>query len=70
MTKISNGIDLLEFLSKNNIMQSKSEARRAIANNGLKINNEIVKTEKKFIELNDFKEKEYVKFLLVKKNTT
>ena len=45
--KISNGIDLLEFLSKNNIMQSKSEARRAIANNGLKINNEIVKTEKK-----------------------
>ena len=55
--EISNGIDLLEFLSKNNIMQSKSEARRTIANNGLKINNEIVKTEKKFIELNDFKER-------------
>ena len=47
--KISNGIDLLEFLSKNNIMQSKSEARRAIANNGLKINNEIVKTEKNLL---------------------
>ena len=33
--KIKKGI-ILDFLSENKIIQSKSEARRAIANNGLK----------------------------------
>ena len=36
-------------------MSSKSEARRAINNNGLKINNEIVKDEKKVLKISDFK---------------
>ena len=36
------------------ILSSKSEARRAIANKGVKINNLVVQDEKKFIEIGDF----------------
>ena len=55
--EVNKGINLLDFLSKNKIMSSKSEARRAIANNGLKINNFIVTDEKKIIQSVDFKDK-------------
>ena len=44
---VKKGIKLLDFLSDNNIMSSKNEARRAIANNGLKINNNLINDEKK-----------------------
>ena len=55
--RIEKGIDLLEFLTENKLTFSKSEARRTIANNGLKINNLIVNKDKKFIEIDDFKQK-------------
>ena len=55
--QIEKGIDLLEFLTENKLTFSKSEARRTIANNGLKINNLIVNKDKKFIEIDDFKQK-------------
>tara|TARA_Y100000591_G_C21823935_1_gene695369 strand:- start:1328 stop:2119 length:792 start_codon:yes stop_codon:yes gene_type:complete len=54
-SEVQRGLKLLDFLSKNNIMSSKSEAKRAILNNGLKINNILVNDEKKIIELNDFR---------------
>ena len=38
-------------------MHSKSEARRAIANKGLKINNLLEIDDKKNIQLSDFKDK-------------
>ena len=38
-------------------MSSKSEARRAIENNGVRINNKIVSDTKKIIKLSDFKGK-------------
>ena len=38
-------------------MPSKSEARRVIANNGLKINNLVVTDEKKILQVIDFKDK-------------
>jgi len=53
--EINKGINLLEFLSKNNITSSKSEARRVILNKGLKIDNNIVYDEKKIIQIKDFK---------------
>ena len=56
-SEIKNGINLLDFLSKNGIMSSKSEARRAVANKGLKINNVIVNNENQAILQDDFKEK-------------
>ncbi len=48
------GINLLDFLVSNNIMTSKSEARRAINNNGIKINDELEIDEKKIIKISDF----------------
>ena len=55
--EIIKGINLLDFLSKNKIMSSKSEVRRAIVNNGLKINNILVVDENKILRETDFKEK-------------
>ncbi len=55
--EIQNGLSLLDFLSKNKIMSSKSEARRAIANKGVKINNILVNDEKKILYMADFTEK-------------
>ena len=57
LNEINKGIDLLDFLSKNEILTSKSEARRAIANKGLKINNIVINDESRKIHLGDFKEK-------------
>jgi tyrosyl-tRNA synthetase len=56
-SEISKGINILDFLSNNKIMPSKSEARRVIANNGLKINNLVVTDEKKILQVIDFKDK-------------
>ena len=52
---IAKGINLLNFLSENQIMSSKSEARRAIANKGLKIDNVVVVEENKILKQSDFK---------------
>ncbi len=56
-SQIGKGINLLDLLSQNKIMSSKSEARRAIANNGLKVNNLLIKNEKKIINFDDFEKK-------------
>ena len=53
--EIERGINLLEFLSKNKIMSSKSEARRAIINKGLKIANVVVSDANKVLQISDFK---------------
>ncbi len=54
---LEQGIKLIDLLVKNNIMSSKSEARRAIINNGIKINDLLINDEKKLINNNDFNEK-------------
>ena len=53
---INKGVKLLELLVNTNIMNSKSEARRAINNNGIKINDLIVVDENKILNFLDFKE--------------
>ena len=55
--EINKGFNLLDFLSEKKITTSKSEARRTIANNGIKINNVLVIDEKRIIGLDDFKDK-------------
>jgi len=55
--EIKSGINILDLLSNKKIMSSKSEARRAIANKGLKINNILIVDDKRIIEVHDFKEK-------------
>ena len=51
------GIGLLDFLSQNKIMSSKSEARRLIKSNGFKINDVLQNNEKKILKVDDFKDK-------------
>ncbi len=53
--EIKKGISILDFLSSNKILASKSEARRAIHNKGLKINDEILLDDKKILSFGDFK---------------
>ncbi len=57
LEEIKRGINILDLLSNKKIMSSKSEARRAIANKGLKINNILIVDDKRIIEVHDFKEK-------------
>ena len=54
--EIEKGINILDFIADNKILFSKSEARRAIANKGFKINNVVIDDEKKMLKLKDFKE--------------
>ena len=61
------GIKILDLLSFNKIMSSKSEARRAIKSNALKINNEILTDENKIIQLNDFSNIKIMKISFGKK---
>ncbi len=55
-SEIKKGINILDFIANNKILSSKSEVRRAIANKGLKIDEEIINDEKKILTLRDFKE--------------
>ncbi len=57
LDEIKLGINILDLLTKSNIMQSKSEVRRAILNKGIKINNKTISNEKLVINLNDFNQK-------------
>jgi len=57
LSEVEKGINFLEFIAKNNILPSKSEARRAIANKGLKIDDYVIEDENKTLRLKDFKNK-------------
>ena len=61
--EVVKGINLLDFLSNNKIISSKSEARRVITNKGLKINNLVVNDIFKTIKQSDFNEKNFKNFI-------
>ena len=61
------GIKLLDLLSSNKIVSSKSEARRAIQGKAIKIDDGILTDEKKVINLDDFKNKKFIKISFGKK---
>ena len=65
--KIKNGINILDLIATYGILSSKSEARRAIKNQAIKLNNKTVNDEKKSISLNDFENKEMLKISFGKK---
>ena len=66
--KIKKGINILDLIADNKILPSKSEARRAIANKGLKIDDKIIDNEK-IIQSKDFKKNKF-KLSYGKKSTT
>ena len=53
--EVKKGINILDFIAENKILSSKNEARRAIANRGIKIDDVIIENEKKILRLDDFK---------------
>ena len=61
------GIKILDLLFTKKIMESKSEARRAIKGNALKINNRILTNENKILEIKDFENNKALKISFGKK---
>ena len=60
-SELEKGINILDLLSSKHITTSKSEGRRAIQGNGIKINDELVSDEKKIIDYKLYKDKNYIK---------
>ena len=65
--KIEKGINILDLIVENKILNSKSEARRVIANKGFKIDDVVIENEKKILSKKDFK-KNILKLSYGKKN--
>ena len=55
--EVTKGINILDLLSSNKILPSKSEGRRIIANKGLKVNDVLINDEKKIIQSVEFNKK-------------
>ena len=55
LNELKKGLSILDFIANNRILSSKSEARRAIANKGFKINDVVIHDDKKILKLQDFK---------------
>ena len=47
------GVNIIDLIFQNKLVQSKSEARRILKNNGIRINDNIISDEKKIINMND-----------------
>ena len=50
------GISIIDLIAEHKILSSKSEARRAIINKGLKIDDIVINDQKKILVIKDFKE--------------
>ena len=66
-SELDQGIKILDLLSYNKIMSSKSEVRRAIKSNAIKINNKVLIDENKTIQLKDFNNEKILKISFGKK---
>ena len=66
--KLIEGIKILDLLSNNNIFDSKSEVRRAVKSNAIKINNKILNNVDKIIKMDDFNNDEIMKISYGKKH--
>ena len=53
--ELKKGVNILDFIANNKILSSKSEVRRVIANKGLKINDVVIRNDKKILNEKDFK---------------
>jgi tyrosyl-tRNA synthetase len=62
------GINIIDLIFQNELVQSKSEARRILKNNGIRINDNIISDEKKIINMNDVSKDSFIKLSIGKKN--
>ncbi len=66
-SQLEKGINILNLLASSNIVSSKSEARRAIKGNGIKIDDQLILDETKIVTKDNFKEKGHIKISYGKK---
>ncbi len=64
---ISQGINIIELVFNNGLVKSKSEVRRLLKNNGIRINDKIVSDDKKIINSDDIVNDNYIKLSVGKK---
>ena len=64
---IIKGINIVDLVFDNRLLSSKSEVRRVLKNNGIKVNDKVVENDKKIIGLKDFEDKNYIKLSVGKK---
>ncbi len=65
---ISNGLNIVDLVIASNLLNSKSEVRRAIKNKGIKLNNITVEDDKLNISMNSFDNNDSLKLSHGKKN--
>ena len=61
------GINVIEMIFEIGLVKSKSEGRRILKNNGLKVNDETITDEKKIINMEDVSKDNYIKLSIGKK---
>ncbi len=64
---ILQGVNIIELIFQNGLAQSKSEVRRILKNNGIKVNDKIISDEKKIVNMEDIFEDNYIKLSVGKK---
>ncbi len=62
------GVNIIDLIFQNELVQSKSEVRRILKNNGIKINDKIINDEKKIINMEDLSKDNFIKLSIGKKN--
>ncbi len=66
--KFIQGTNIIDLIFQNELVKSKSEARRILKNNGIRINDNIINDEKKIINMNDVSKENFIKLSIGKKN--
>ena len=66
--KFIQGVNIIDLIFQNKLVQSKSEARRILKNNGIRINDSIISDEKRIITMSDVSKDNFIKLSIGKKN--
>ncbi len=66
--KLSEGINIIELIFQNGLVNSKSEVRRILKNNGIRINDNVISDEKKIINMENVSKDNSIKLSIGKKN--
>ena len=61
------GINIIDLFFQNGLVQSKSECRRILKNNGIKINDEVISDDNKIINMDNVSSKKIIKLSVGKK---
>ena len=66
--KLSQGINIIELIFQNGLVNSKSEVRRILNNNGIRVNDNVISDEKKIINMENVSKDNSIKLSIGKKN--